>query len=268
MSNNTLGKPFALGRTAEMYAWGNGHVLKLFRDWCPPTWVEHEARIARVVHTIGLPVPAVGDLIQVNGRRGIIYERVRGRSMLQTILFQPWAMTRMARQLAELHAAMHNLAAPDLPSQRQQLRSRIERVPTLPADVRSAVLAALDQLPDGDRLCHNDFHPDNVMMTARGPIIIDWTDAMRGNPLADVARTLLLFEVGTPPQPLLRMLIDLVRRQFRDVYLEHYFRLRPEGRDQLAAWRPIIAAARLIEDIPGERERLIAQVRTCLSLRS
>ena len=268
MSNNTLGKPFGLGRTAEVYAWGNGHVLKLFHDWCPPTWIEHEARIARVVQTIGLPVPAVGDLIQVNGRRGIIYERVRGRSMLQTILFQPWAMTRMARQLAELHAAMHDLAAPDLPSQRHQLHSRIERVSTLPADVRSAVLAALDQLPDGDRLCHNDFHPDNVMMTARGPTIIDWTDAMRGNPLADIARTLLLFEVGTPPQPLLRMLIDLVRRQFRNVYLEHYFRLRPEGRDQLAAWRPIIAAARLIEDIPGERERLIAQVRTCLSLHS
>jgi Ser/Thr protein kinase RdoA (MazF antagonist) len=38
---------------------------------------------------------------------------------------------------------------------------------------RSQALERLNQLPDGDALCHGDYHPDNVLMTRNGPIIID-----------------------------------------------------------------------------------------------
>lgn len=44
-----------------------------------------------------------------------------------------------------------------------------------------------------------DFHPDNVLLAARGPVIIDWPDATRGQPLADVARTSLLLRLGGLP---------------------------------------------------------------------
>ena len=37
------------GRIAEVYAWGEGQALKLFRDWCAPDWVDYEARIARAL---------------------------------------------------------------------------------------------------------------------------------------------------------------------------------------------------------------------------
>jgi hypothetical protein len=45
-----LRPPIAEGRTAEIYLWDENHVLKLYRDWCPPDWVEYEARIAGFVH--------------------------------------------------------------------------------------------------------------------------------------------------------------------------------------------------------------------------
>ncbi len=38
----TLGKPIALGRTAEVYAWADGQVLKLFR----PGWGKQAAEFA------------------------------------------------------------------------------------------------------------------------------------------------------------------------------------------------------------------------------
>ena len=47
-------------------------------------------------------------------------------------------------------------------------------------------------MPDESRLLHNDFHPDNIMLTPNGPVIIDWIDATCGHPLADVARTLIM----------------------------------------------------------------------------
>src|SRR3546814_7594415 len=65
--------------------------------------------------------------------------------------------------------------------------------------VQTCALPILDALPDGDRLCHGDYHPGNVIETAGGPVVIDWPAVTRGHPDADYARTLLLLRLGEPP---------------------------------------------------------------------
>ena len=79
-------------------------------------------RIARAVHAAGLHVPAVGEIVEVDGRLGLIYERVDGVSMAETAKAKPWTLFRFARLLAELQADMHaSPVVPELPSQRQRL---------------------------------------------------------------------------------------------------------------------------------------------------
>ena len=259
----TLDKPIAVGRTAQVYAWGENQVLKLYRDWCPPHWVDLEARIGRIVKDAGLPVPAVGDIIEINVRRGVVYERLEGVSMFRMIVARPWTIIRFGRMAAELHAAMHVVQAPsDLPDQHDGLERAIEHARALPDDLRRRTLAVLDTCPDGDRLCHGDFHPENVLMTRRGPIIIDWMTAVRGDPLGDVARTVLLMTVGEPPTgALIRLLTRLMRGWMRSAYLERYFELRPEGREGLNRWLIVTFAARLAENINNETEQLISFVK-------
>jgi hypothetical protein len=76
--------PIAQGRTAEVYDWDSKHVLKLYLEWCPRDWVEYEARIARAVYESGVPSPAAGEIVEVNGRRGLIYERLEGYPCFKT----------------------------------------------------------------------------------------------------------------------------------------------------------------------------------------
>lgn len=250
------------GRIAEIFAWEDEQVIKLFREWCPPDWVAYEARIARLVHATGVAAPPVGEVVQLDGRWGIVYEHVRGRSMLERLASRPWAVVGMARLLAELHAAMHGRRAPDLPSLRQRLASKIREAEPLPAELKQRALAALERLPDDDALCHGDFHPDNVLLTPGGPVIIDWPDATHGHPLADVARTQLLMQApGLPPGTARRWLLQALRELFHAVYLRHYLKLRPASRRQLVAWQLPVAAARLSEDIPQEREWVLALVK-------
>ena len=260
-----LGQPIALGRTAEVYAWGEGQVLKLYHDWFPSSAVDFEARISRIVQDAGLPVPAIGDMVEINGRRGVVYERLDGVTMFSALVARPWTIVQFGRLTAELHTAMHAVQAPpDLPTQRERLKRAIERATALPDDLRRKALAVLDTCPDGDRLCHGDFHPDNVLMTPRGPIIIDWMTATRGDPLGDVARTVLLMTVGEPPTgTLIRLLTRLMRgsRSVRSAYVKRYFELRPDGRERLKQWLPVTFAARLAEDIKGEAEQLVAFVK-------
>jgi aminoglycoside phosphotransferase (APT) family kinase protein len=45
----------------------------------------------------------------------------------------------------------------------------------------------IERLRPGDGLCHADLHPDNVIMTADGPRIIDWNFAVRAPGFLDLA---------------------------------------------------------------------------------
>jgi uncharacterized protein (TIGR02172 family) len=261
MPATSLGKPIALGRTAEVYAWGEGQVLKLFHDWFSRQTVEYEAKIARAVHAAGLPVPAVGEIVEAEGRLRLVYERVDGLPMDQTLAKKPWKFFSFARLLARLHADMHaSSIALDAPSQKQRLERKNREAQALPNDLREAVLNTLEQMPDGEQLCHGDFHPQNVLMTRRGPVVIDWIDATRGNPTADVARSSIILQGAALTNPLAGW--------FHDAYLKHYFeRQRDNARHQYSTWRTIVAAGRLSENIAELQEWLLAQVRAGLASR-
>jgi aminoglycoside phosphotransferase (APT) family kinase protein len=260
----------ARGRTAEVYAWGEGKVLKLFLPECPESWAQREARVTRAAHAAGLPVPATDDMIEVAGRPGIIFERIIGHSMVDEFKARPWRMLRLAATLAELQASMHDCALPGLPALHDQLARRIRelRPDMLSADAKEATLDLLDRLPDGVSLCHSDFHPENVLLTAHGPVILDWMTAAQGNPLADVARSALILQLrADPPSGKVSFGIDLARPIVRGAYLRRYFQLHPEFRAQFAAWLIPVAAARLDERIPGEQEQILALIEAGLRLR-
>ena len=234
-------------------------MLKLFYSWCPADWVEHEARISSLVSATGYPAPRILDRVEIGDRKGIVYERVEGESLLKTSIVRPWRLRGSARQLAELHAAMHGRAGARLPALRATLERAIRGSSELSEEQREGALEVLAGLPDGEALCHSDFHPDQVIGSARGPVVIDWMTAQAGNPLADVARTLVIITVGQSPGAgwAVRALIATWRRLFRRAYLARYLELRPESRlVDIHAWMVPVAAARLAEAIPGEDRAL------------
>lgn len=261
--SRSLEHPIALGRTAEVYAWQEGYVLKLFREWFPPEGAEHEARIARAIQQAGLPVPAAGEIVEIDGRHGLVYERVIGVSMMKDLASRPWRVLGSARVLAELQACMHRVeGAKDLPSMHDRLRKKIRAAEKLPPDLCEAALKALESLPEGDRLCHGDFHPENVLMTATGAVIIDWVDATRGNPLADAARSTVIFMGVAANNPISsNPFVKVFTRLFHTAYIRRYFQLCPGGEHEYRLWLPVVAAARLSENIPGLEEWLVAQAR-------
>ena len=250
------------GRTAEVYAWGNGQALKLYHSGWPAPLVEREAQISQQVAATTLPVPAVSGVLEVDGRYGILFARVDGPTLVQHFAAKPWTIARSVRAFTDLHLAMHTQMLPDLPSQRQQLIRLIEEA-SVPATVRQAALQRLDALPDGAALCHGDYHPENVLMTRKGPIILDWAGASSGHPLADVARTALLLQVGDLPRsPMGQWLLASARAVVHSAYIRRYLRRHPAHAEDLAAWQLPIIVARLGEGIAEERDNLLRLLET------
>ncbi len=238
------------GLTAEIFAWEQGRVLKLFFARFPPAKAELELQITRALHNVGCPVPAAYDLIEIDGRTGIILERIEGASLLKLVERQPWKLFYAARLLADLHAQIHQLTAPpELPTQRQQLQGWLARARDLTPEKRRAAETSLALLPDGSAVCHADFHPDNILLSTRGPIIIDWTSGTRGHPQADVARTCTLFESAKLPAespPHMHLLLACSRRLLHRAYLRRYLAVTHTTRESITRFLPIQRAATVV----------------------
>lgn len=255
-----LEKPFAFGRTAEVHSWKENRILKLFHEPFAEGHVQYEARVARAVQATGLPVPAVGEIVEVNGRMGIEYELVAGRTLMAEMAARPWRIATLSRLLAALHARLHEVGGIEgIPLQRERLERKIEEASGLSRGLRRRALQHLQRMPQCDRLCHGDFHPGNVILSDKGPVIIDWIDVTLGNPLADVARTSVLAEGELASGPSLSWLVRVGLRLAHREYVRHYFQERP-GKEAYRRWRPIVSAARMNEGIEELEAWLRAQV--------
>jgi aminoglycoside phosphotransferase (APT) family kinase protein len=249
------------GREAEIFAWDGGRVLRLLRRSGDSTRVEREAAAMRAAADGGVDVPNVYGTTMVEGRAGLIMDRCDGPDLIALMGKRPWAVPRVARIVGRAQARMHDVVAPDdLPSLRELVRTKIAAAADLPADLADFALRKLDALPDGDRLCHGDFHPGNVLLGRGGPAVIDWTDASRGDPAADLARTRLLLRQGAIPEhmpALIRGLQAFGRGAFFRLYLRAYARARPIDDDLVDRWEVVRVADRVREGIDAEQPALL-----------
>src|SRR5205814_1676643 len=103
-----------------------------------------------------------------------------------------------------------------------------------------------------------DFHPENILLTPRGPIIIDWDSATRGHPLGDVACTSFLFQKASLPPWTpwhMHLLLKCCRSLLHNTYLRRYLQLRPGTHQQIAAWLKPFAHADPFAQMWQQRQR-------------
>ncbi len=136
---------------------------------------------------------------------------------------------------------------------------------TIDEQERQIIVDRLSRLPVGNRICHGDFHPGNVLVAPTGSIVIDWYDAVCGCHVADVAQTCLLLLHAEPPGMMASGMHDRIERlraTLHGTYLMRYRELSSIDERELADWRLVMAAARLGRTpSPSERTGLMTVIR-------
>ena len=240
--SETIGRLLAAGNVAEVFEWGS-RVVKLYRSAARKPTVFGEAAIHAAVEAMALPVPAVWGVLEVSGRWGIVFDRVKERSFAERMREDPSVIPECLQALARLHARIHDQPARELDGLKSRLATRIAGTKLLDEPLKQILLGRLAGMPDGDRLCHGDFHPINVLGQNSWPIVIDWPDACYGDPAADVCRSYLL--------------LKLHAEDIAEPYLDAYCNIADMPRASILAWLPYVAAARLAENVPDDFARLL-----------
>ena len=141
------------------------------------------------VFAAGAPAPEVFGEVILEGRFGIVLQRFDGPTLLQ--LSRSGAMTRgqAGAILADLCRAVHKTPPPPgVLSLRDWMDAWLRSAGgTLPEPIATGILALIERLQPADELCHGDLHPGNVIMTAEGPRLVDWSGAVRAPAAFDLA---------------------------------------------------------------------------------
>lgn len=223
-----LGEPgprVGVGRSADVYDLGHGRVLRRYHDRARSA--RREAEIMSWAAAHGVPVPEVFDADGPD----IVMEKVDGPTMLADLARRPWRLAGHAALLARLHVQVHAVPALDW------LRAPMARGGRAGDSV----------------LLHLDLHPENVLLSARGPVVIDWEGAGRGPAEADVALCWLVVATSEIPGSAWQRAVGRAgQRLFADILV------RRSGLRVDAAWRAEAARYRLLDPHlrPGEAARV------------
>ena len=262
-----LDRPVAIGRTAAVHPYGPGRVLKLARRGAVSS-LEYEQRALEAARAAGLPVPRSFGTLEIDGRPGLILEAGEPRSLQWRLEHGAAELEAAARLGAELQARVHAAAAPSLPPVKERLHKRIAALRDRglpPVEIAAAALRRLEDLPDGTSLLHGDFHPGNLLPAPLGGWwIIDWVDAARGDPAADLARSWVLFNFHlTREDEAPRSAAEYAElgRRFWNAHLGRYSELTGLEPAAVEAWKLPVAVARLGEGIPGLERLLVPRCR-------
>lgn len=144
----------ASGRDADVYALDDERVLRRYRRGGD---VSAEAAVMAYLAGMGFPVPTVHDAAGPD----LVLERLRGPTMLDALVDARLTPVDAAALLADVHRRLHAVPAPD----------GVE--------------------PEA-RILHLDLHPGNVVLTALGPVVIDWRNAAHGPAELDVAMSAVI----------------------------------------------------------------------------
>jgi serine/threonine protein kinase len=263
----SLGEKIGEGVFAEVHAWAPGQVVKLFKAGVPRRVPWHEARMTRAVFAAGGPAPEVLGEVTLEGRFGIVLPRLDGPTLLQHYRSGAITFEQAGAIIANLCLAVHKTAPPpDILPLRDWMDGTLQLAGGMvPKHIATGILALIERLPPGDGLCHSDLHPGNVIITAEGPRLIDWSGTVRAPAVLDLASAHVSLSeiapevVDDPERP----------RAVNAAVQSEYARLAGMSPASLAAaMEPYLPIARVFllfgVAVPGLRERLIQRVETAL----
>jgi len=240
-----LGTPMAIGNTAQIYLYEN-KIIKVFNDFLPESESLYEANKQKHAYSCGLSVPEVLDVTTIDGKQAIIMEYVKGRTLGDILSDHMDDIEYYINISIDIQQQIHMIVAADsFESMSVKLSRQIKAAQQLDESQKTAILIRLNSMTYEKRLCHGDFHLFNLIMSDNNKVtIIDWVDSSVGDICADVYRTYLLYT---------EISIELAA-----IYLRLYCKKSGLSKDDILKWAPIIAAARLSENVSSEKsERLL-----------
>ena len=230
---------FASGAQADIYKDGS-RAIKLFKYSIPKEDIEYEMKLQKTAFEYGLPVPKIFNFTEINGRFGFVMEYINGVPLGKLIFDDNSKLSEYMEKSIEIQRDLHKIETSKFPGMKNKLIRFIMRINKLNEVDKEKILLKLENMAFQSKLCHGDFHVQNLLQTSTEIVIIDWICSCAGTPEPDIYRTYLLYKLFNP--------------EIAELYLDIYCKTVKIDKAKILEWALVVTAARLGEYTKDENE--------------
>jgi hypothetical protein len=222
-----------IGRGAQCRVYRSGdHAIKVLTEGHCLLDALRKSYALAVVEEAGIPLSNLEGVYKEAGHIVIETRYVAGDELMNVLsaLMEQGnddAITRHVEKMVAMQVQMHATEVEGLGSTHAFCRNYIQRCFGMGEPYRTQLLRLLDGLPDGDRLCHNDYHPRNILFDGKDHTVIDWDSATIGDPAGDVAHSYAVTLMSS--------------KMLADAYLDRYLETTGMDPERVERWLPLHA---------------------------
>ena len=243
-----LDRVIAIRNNKTVYRDGDKCIKVFNSDYSKADVLNEALNQARVEET-GLNIPKIREITMIDGKWTIITDYIEGKTLAEIMIEDPENFDKHLERFVDIQLEIQSKSCPMLRMLKDKMNKKICET-DFDATTRYDLHMRLEAMPKHVKLCHGDFNPSNVIITADGtPYILDWAHATQGNASADIARTYLLFSLAG-------------EREIADKYLSLFCAKTGTAETYVRKWLPIVAASQSVKGIEREREFLRGWVNT------
>ena len=205
--------------------------------------------------------------VRSGDRFGIILKRLDGISLTKMPEKNPLILFKAGKLIASEHARVQKCDGSALTDLREKAAKCLdgEMFAFLSDADRKKIADYILALPAGNAFIHLDFHTENILMTADGPVVIDWMTAAKGVPAAEVAMMEFLHshaELFPGSSKAQLAFYTAVRSYIYKSFLKNYVKITGFDTRDIAPWRIVALVLRLgLWNIASEKEYLEGEIK-------
>ncbi len=217
--------------------------IKVFNENYHTAAVLNEALNTARIEETGLNIPKIREVTKIDGKWAIITDFVEGETLSALMAKNKDKADEYLELFVDTQLEIHNKFCPLLTKIHDKMNRKISES-DLDATTRYDLHTRLEGMKKHKKVCHGDYNPSNVIITADGtPCILDWSHATQGNASEDVARTYLLFKLSG-------------KDELAEKYMKLFCKKSDTAIQYVQSWLPIVAASQLVKKKPEEKEFL------------
>ena len=237
-----------IAKGVNKVSYRDGNVrIKIFENDFKKSDILNEALNQARVEETGLRIPKLLEVRKTDGKWSILTEYVEGVTLQSLMEESPEQVKSYMEQFVLLQREIQSKRSPLLTKLKDKMNRKISQS-GLNATTRYDLHTRLNAMPDHIKVCHGDYHPNNVIVDKDGRLfVVDWAHATQGNGSADAARTYLLFKLQG-------------KDEWARLYLDMFCDMNDVAKQYVLRWTPIVAASQLVKEKPEEREFLLRWV--------
>lgn len=190
------------GACGECYRIDDETIIKLYYDSADPVCIEREKALSKKAFVMGIPTAISYDIVEADGRRGVVYELIRSKTLSELIRTDRSRLDEYVQMYVDTCKKVSSIHTddPELPSFKDINRADIANVTGITEEERAYLHRFLDLVPDGDTCVHGDLNINNIMVQDGECCLIDMGELSTGMSVSDASR--ILFSMGyANPEP-------------------------------------------------------------------